>query len=343
MQQTTSPQDAAPRFHPASDASSGAGSSSLAPSSRPVTAPRHALYRPPRQMLAAPRLPAPGATAVTTMLTIAERARVDAAGEGLYYAMHRDSIDDVVRDLKERGAQAVIVSVARCGQQEAQRVAAVVREFPRVAAVALLTQVEAGTPHAVLSLGRSGVRTLVDVRQPAGWRELRNVLAPDRTGALQRAAIAQLSADLSGAPEDCWRFFESLFTCGNRVSTVRQLARQLAVLPSTLMSRFFRARLPAPKRYLATARLCRAASLFENAGLSVANVALTLDYSSPQSFGRHVRTLLGMTAVDFRHRYDGEGMLQHFRDALVLPHLATLREFRPLTAPPGWMGRAGKR
>ena len=100
------------------------------------------------------------------------------------------------------------------------------------------------------------------------------------------------------------------------------------------MSRFFRARLPAPKRYLATARLCRAARLFENAGLSVANVALTLDYSSPQSFGRHVRTLLGMTAVDFRHRYDGEGMLQHFRDVLIHPHIEKLRNLHPLN--PSW-------
>jgi len=278
---------------------------------------------------------------VTTMLTAVERARVDAAGEGLYHAMHRDSIDDVMRDLKERGARAVLVSVARCGERDAAaRVAAVVREFPRVTAVALLTQVEAGTPHAVLSLGRSGVKTLVDVREPSGWRELRSVLGAARSGsAIQRTALTRLGADLAGAPEDCVRFFETLFSCGNRVSTVRLLARELAVLPSTLMSRFFRARLPAPKRYLATARLCRAASLFENPGLSVANVALALDYSSPQSFGRHVRTLLGATAVDFRHRYDGEGMLQRFRDELVLPYVATLREFRPLTAPPGWMGR----
>ena len=277
---------------------------------------------------------------VTTMLTALERARVDAAGEGLYRAMHRDSLDDVMRDLKERGASAVLVSVARCGEREAARVAAVVREFPRVTAVALLTQVEADTPHAVLTLGRSGVKTLVDVRQPSGWRELRNVLSADPPGgAIQRAALTQLGADLAGAPDDCRLFFETLFTCGNRVSTVRLLSRQLAVLPSTLMSRFFRARLPAPKRYLAMARLCRAASLFENPGLSVANVALALDYSSPQSFGRHVRSLLGATAVDFRQRYDGEGMLQRFRDELVLPYLGVLKTFTPLTAPPGWMGR----
>ena len=109
------------------------------------------------------------------------------------------------------------------------------------------------------------------------------------------------------------------------------LARRLDVLPSTLMSRFFRARLPAPKQYLATARLVRAARLFENPGFSVANIANHLDYSSPQSFGRHVRTLMAMTAVQFRERYDGEGMLEHFRDVLVTPHLEKLRHLRPLS------------
>jgi AraC-like DNA-binding protein len=275
--------------------------------------------------------------AVSTVLTPTERLRVDAAGEGLYLALHRDSVDDVIRDLKERGATAVIVSVSRCAQWDAvSRVARMVREFPRIPAVALLTQLEPQTAQTVLILGQSGVQRLIDVRHPSGWNELRGLLTVDRMGGIQRAALARLTADLITAPADCWRFFEMLFRCTPNVSTVRLLARQLDVLPSTLMSRFFRARLPAPKRYLAMARLTRAASLFENVGLSVANVANHLDYSSPQSFGRHVRTILRITAVEFRQHYDGEGMLHRFREELVIPHLETLRSFRPLTAPAGW-------
>lgn len=277
-------------------------------------------------------------TAVSTMLTPIERLRVDAAGEGLYYALHRDSVEDVIRDLKEHGATAVLMSVSRCSHDEASsRVASMVREFPRIPAVALLTELEPQTPQTVLILGRSGVQTLIDVRQPAGWRELRNVLMADRVTDIQRLALAQLTTDLVGVPADCWRFFEMLFRCSPQVSTVRLLARRLDVLPSTLMSRFFRARLPAPKRYLAIARLTRAASLFENPGLSVANVSNHLDYSSPQSFGRHVRTVLRITAVEFRQRYDGEGMLHHFREGLVLPFLPALRTLTPLSGPPGWL------
>ncbi len=83
----------------------------------------------------------------------------------------------------------------------------------------------------------------------------------------------------------------------------------------------------------------RAARLFENPGFSVANVANHLDYSSPQSFGRHVRMLMHMTAVQFREQYDGEGMLDFFRRELVLPHVEQLRALRPLH--PTWGSYGG--
>jgi AraC-like DNA-binding protein len=240
-------------------------------------------------------------------------------------------VDDVIRDLKEHGAAAVIVSVSRCTQRDAaSRVARMVREFPRIPAVALLTQLEPQTAQTVLTLGQSGVQRVIDVRHPAGWSELRRLLTVDRISGIQRLAVTRLATDLAGAPADCWRFFETIFQCPPNVSTVRMLSTYLGVLPSTLMSRFFRARLPAPKRYLAVARLTRAASLFENGGLSVANVSNYLDYSSPQSFGRHIRTILGITAMEFRRRYDGEGMLDRFRQDLVVPHLGVLRSFHPL-------------
>jgi len=276
--------------------------------------------------------------AVTTMLDPGERARVDAAGVGLYRTYHRESLDDVLRDLRERPIGAVLLSVARCMERDAARLATMVREFPRVPAVALLSQLEQQTPRAVLALGRSGVRTLVDVRQPTGWRELRTVLLEGRADDMQRLALAALATDLPDAHDECRRFFETLFRPGS-IATVRVLARALGILPSTMMSRFFRARLPAPKRYLAMARLVRAARLLENAGLSVANVSNHLDYSSPQSFGRHVRTMLGLTAVEFRQRYDGEGMLRRFREDLVIPHVAVLRRFTPLSGPPAWLVR----
>jgi len=276
-------------------------------------------------------------TPVSTILTPLERSRVDAAAHGLCEPLHRESLEEVLSDLRQQKANLVLISVTRYGSQSSSRVAAMVREFPRVPAVALLTETQSSTPHVTLALGQLGIRTLVDARLPAGWQTLRNLLASQGSSDLQRSALSQISLDLPGVSRDCWRFFELLFDTSPRISTVRQLARNLNILPSTLMSRFFRAKLPPPKRYLALARLIRAARLFENPGLSVARVANHLDYSSPQSFGRHVRTMMRMSPVKFRSVYDGQGMLQYFRTELVLPYVDVLCVFRPAAAYPGWM------
>jgi AraC-like DNA-binding protein len=276
---------------------------------------------------------------VVTMLTPAERGRVDAAGDGSYRALHRDGIEQVIDDLKCRRADAVLLSVARCDAGLQRRLGTLVREFPGVPTVALLTPQQPDAPEVVLRLGSSGVRRLVDVRQPTGWADLRRHLLGCQTNDIQRQALATLAVDLAGSTDECWRLFEMLFLISPRVGTVRVLARRLGVVASTLMSRFYRAQLPPPKRYLALARLVRAARLFENPGFSVANVANHLDYSSPQSFGRHLRALMGVTAGEFRSRYDGEGMLREFRERLVLPYRETLLVLRPMGGAPaeGWM------
>jgi AraC-like DNA-binding protein len=276
---------------------------------------------------------------MSTILTPGERLRVDAAGEGLYSALHRESLEEVLADLRERKSGAVLISIAQYGLQSSARMAAMVREFPRVPAMALLTETQQSTPQHLLALGQLGVRILIDARQPSGWQTLREILAAEKSSDLQRTALGQLSLDLTGASPDCWRFFELLFSHSPQIHTIRQLSRYLNILPSTLMSRFFRAQLPPPKRYLSLARLIRAAKLFENPGLSVASVANYLDYSSPQSFGRHVRTIMQVSPVVFRQKYDGAGMLQHFRNELVTPYAEILRNFCPAATTPGWITR----
>lgn len=276
---------------------------------------------------------------VSTMLTASERSRVDAVGTGLYDTVHRDSIEDVTRDVRHRGVGAILVSVKCCVSADAvrvtSRVASIVRDFPHVTAVALLTDADGCAPAAVLSLGRSGIRTLIDARMPAGWSALREVLARrvDRASDVESVATTRLSHDLRDAPPDCQRFFAALFSAPTEFTTVRALAHALEVTPTTLVSRFARKRLPSPKAYLATARLTRAAAMLEDPAASVAAVAALLEYSSPQSFGRHLQLRLQLTPSAFRKSFDGEGMLEHFRRTLVLGFLPALRTFSPLTPP----------
>jgi AraC-like DNA-binding protein len=276
---------------------------------------------------------------IITFLTPAERQRVDALGQGTYTTVHRESLDEMMRDLRTTPVSAILVSVSRYQHHHGSQVARMVREFPRVPAVALLTGNETRNTQALLALGQQGVQTLVDARDPAGWRDLRHVVNREAAGSIESLAIRRIRADLDGATDDCLNFFDHLFLAPRSLTTVRQLARRLGVVPTTFMSRFFRAAIPAPKKYLASARLVRAARLLENPGHSITQVAFLLEYSSPQSFSRHVQHTLQCGAAQFRNGYSGEAMLDHMRQQLILPFRQQLLSFVPVEVTPQWIGR----
>ena len=276
---------------------------------------------------------------IATVLTPLERVRVDVAADGAFEVVHRSTVEELTNDVHAQEVDAVIVSVARYDVGSAARMATMVREFPTVPAFALLTDMQRSTAYSVLELGKVGVRTLIDVTSPTGWSTLRDLLRHERSGDVQRQMLGALNLDLAGAPQDCWRFFELLFTHKPHIVNVRQMGRHLNVVPGTLMSRFYRANLPSPKRYIDVGRLVRAARMLENAGLSVTSVARKLDYSSPQAFSRHVRCVLGMSPVQFRDSCDGDRMMLRFRNELIIPYVETLRSFRPATAQPGWIAK----
>lgn len=277
-------------------------------------------------------------TAVVTLLTPPERARVDAASDGHFVPIHRDRLEEAVEDLRSYRAQALIVSVARYNTEAAPMVARVVREFPAYPTVAILSDNAPDRLFGVLALGHSGVSTLVDVRDPEGWQRLRHHLTEHQGASIERLSIHKIDKQLADAPEDCRRFLHSCFLAPPAISKLQQLSHRLGVHTTTLTSRFYRAKLPAPKRYLTLARLVRAAALFENPGLSISQVAHAMEYSSPQSFSRHVIAQLAVTASTFRERFTGERMLDRYIDTLVVPYLDTLRHFHPLIVLPAWAG-----
>ena len=272
-----------------------------------------------------------GSPTVATVLLPVERPRVDAAGSGCFAAVHRDSIPDAVRILRERPVDAVLVSVHRCVPEQVEALGHLVREFPGIPTVALVSQHDPTATEMLLRLGASGVRQVVDVTSPTGWSRLRQVVGQPATRAVARIQRPILEA-LADAPPDARLFVEALIRLAPDTPTVTTLAQRLYVRPSTLMSRFCRAGLPSPKNYLAAIRLLHAAYLFEAAGLSVADVAYRLEYSSPQSFGRHLRAMLGLTALEFRRRFPFPVALQRFVDLMVRPYLEIWRTFHPVAA-----------
>jgi len=224
-----------------------------------------------------------------------------------------------------------VISVHRCKSDELPAVARFVREFPAIPAVALVSRHDREATETLLRLGATGIRTAVDCTEPGGWRRLRDLLGHPASPVAARI-LARVIPATGGASADVRIFFEALARLAPVLSTVRVLARHLRICPSTLMSRFYRAGLPSPKTYLAGMRLLHAAYLFLNPGLSVADVAYRLDYSSPQSFGRHLKAMLGVTAGEFRRRFPFDVSLERYVDLLVAPYREALRAFQPLNA-----------
>ena len=268
---------------------------------------------------------------IATVLLPGERSSVDAAGNGCFALVHRDSIPDAIRVVRERPVDAMLLSVHRCQAGQMDALSHFLRDFPEIPAVALVSRHDSRTTETLLTLGASGVRQVVDVTSPSGWQRLRELVSGPASRASARIQASLFDA-LGDVPPDTRLYFEAMVRLAPETVTVRKLARKLQVRPSTLMSRFSRAQLPSPKSYLAAIRLLHASVLLELPGLSIADVAYRLDYSSPQSFGRHVRAILGITSSEFRSRLPFPAAMTRFVNIMITPYLQALRDFHPLAA-----------
>jgi len=273
---------------------------------------------------------------VCTVLPPPERPRIDAAGDGCFDTLHADSLREAIYVARRRRVDAMVISVHRCHGEALPGVARFVREFPAIPAVALVSRHDREATETLLRLGATGVRSAVDCTEPDGWRRLRDLVghpaSPVAARILARLVPALGEPPEPPPPEETRLFFEAVARLAPALSTVRGLARHLRVRPSTLMSRFHRAGIPSPKSYLAGMRLLHASFLFQTPGLSVSDVAYRMDYSSPQSFGRHLRAVLGVTAGEFRRRFPFEVALARYIDLLIIPYREALRAFHPFNA-----------
>ncbi|MFN2324593.1 MAG: hypothetical protein ABR551_01755 [Gemmatimonadales bacterium] len=75
------------------------------------------------------RSEAPGVT-VAAVVPAAERTRLDVAGSGCFQVVHRESVGDAVRVVRERPVDAVLVSVHECADAHIEAVGRLVRSFP---------------------------------------------------------------------------------------------------------------------------------------------------------------------------------------------------------------------
>ena len=268
-------------------------------------------------------------TTVAAVLDPHERSGAEAASVGCFDLLHRETVRDALRMVRERPVDAVLVSVGRVRGDSSALLEQFSRAFPAIPTVALMTRYSQTDAQALLTLGATGVRQVIDASNPAGWRKLREILGSHPTE--HSPVILRPILNATGPLEHGARhFWEVLVRTAPETTTVRQLATALEVTPSTLISRFNRTGLPSPKDHLVAVRLCHAARTFDEGDHTIGDVAYRLGFASPQAFGRHLRAVLGITPSEFRNRFPFGVMLDRFIDRMVTPYVPVWQRFRPL-------------
>src|SRR5207245_5260521 len=102
---------------------------------------------------------------VCTLLPLAERSRFEAVGDGCFVTVHADSCRELLTAARRRRVDAVVLSVHRCGGEELPTVARLVREFPAIPAVALVSRRDPAVTEPLVRVGASGARP--EVHWPA--------------------------------------------------------------------------------------------------------------------------------------------------------------------------------
>jgi AraC-like DNA-binding protein len=278
---------------------------------------------------------------VKTVATVVEptlRLQVETAVGHEYRAVHTNSMREALRAVRERSVSAVFLSPRCVRRDELPRVATLVGGFPGVSTVAVVSRHDRTSSERLLELGAFGVRRMVDVTAYDGWRYLRELLSHPSSPTAARI-FNKLIPTMGQPSEDCRTLFEAFVRLAPELSTVKEFTRRLNIHQSTFISRFHRTNLPSPKRYLVGIRLLYAAALLELPGLTLTDVAYRLQYSSPQSFGRHLRTVLGKTAGEFRARYGFAVAMDEFLERLVVPFRHEFSTFHPLDKGVGYLGQ----
>ena len=116
-------------------------------------------------------------TTVTTLIPPIDRSKVDAATARCFNSVHASSVEEATKMVRERPVRAVLVSPNWISQDQVRRLGKLVRDFPGVPAIALLSKHDTAASERLLQLGSCGVRRVVDVSAFDGWDRLREMVS----------------------------------------------------------------------------------------------------------------------------------------------------------------------
>lgn len=263
---------------------------------------------------------------VITLLTPSERATISAAATDTFTPIHRESVQQAWTDIRHGDVYGVIISLAGFNPAERDLLSALADRYPAMPMIGVVHEPTPESYQRAAQLGAAGVRRVVDATtdHARAMRVLRSTFAPDPDQQYAITARETILADLTAAGVPSTHgmrpFFTTLFSDTQPLS-VKQLAADAGILPTTLISRFRRSGSPHVKSYIVGAWLVRFAKLAENRMLSLAAIADVLGASSPQSMNRFIKHHSGLTGLEFRDTRSAVMEFEHFRGRFVRPYL----------------------
>jgi len=269
---------------------------------------------------------------VVTLVDEPLRRVVEAAAIDDFRCEHTSSIAQALTAVRGCSARAVLLSPAIAAEVSNAALRRLVLECLGVSVIVVLGEDWAVAHSALLRLGACGILRVANLVEREGWNRLRAFLLESCDDTTARV-IAHIQRCSSAASAEARQLLVRFGQAAATSSSTTQFAQSVGVNASSLTSRFFRAKLPSPKSYLVASRLLYAAAYLETGEVSIVAVANRLGFSSPQSFGRHVRIFMGISAGEFRRQFSFDAAAQYYADQLVRPHVGALASFQPKLPP----------
>jgi AraC-like DNA-binding protein len=256
------------------------------------------------------------------------RERINLATDGIFTTVHTSSVAEAMAVVRDKSVRALLLSPHSFDDRRLAEVRRLVLESRGAATVAVFSKADGVPGDRLLALGSCGVNHALDLSTRAGVAHLRIVGCEygRDTGMRILSFVDVALADASDASK---HFFRQLVVLAPSITNMKSLAHELGLHPSTITSRFYRHHLPSVKTYLAETRMLYAVAYFEDRALSIAEVARRLDYSSPQSFGRHVRAQHALSTTVLRREYSFDRMVRRYLKEFIVPHWKTFSAFDP--------------
>ncbi|HEU4566161.1 MAG TPA: helix-turn-helix domain-containing protein [Gemmatimonadaceae bacterium] len=245
------------------------------------------------------------------------RARIAQALRGHGHAVFCESSVELRAVLARQHVTAVLMELRdRAGALTTSMVALLRRDYPSVPVV-VYAALAPTTPHDLLAAAKAGASGIVLKGVDDAGVALRTALTSAADDCVARRIMGELEPALPGrVRRRVQPILEYCVLHARSAPTVDGLARALGIDRKTLVNRLRSAGLPPPSAVIGWCRLLLAAHLVEDAGRTVEQVALELDFPSGAALRNMLKRYTGLQPREVRERGGLACALAAFRDAL---------------------------